>query len=76
MQQGIRVAADLQALIEALADTRTAFVVIGGVALVIHGSARTTQDREHDCAGATAAHGVGSASPRQFVLFQPPLKAR
>lgn len=35
---------DLRALIEALSDRQVDFVVIGGVALVLQGSARTTQD--------------------------------
>ncbi|MGH7821613.1 MAG: hypothetical protein ACREQ9_17755 [Candidatus Binatia bacterium] len=37
-------ATDLKRLIEALVENRVDFVVIGGVALVLHGSARTTGD--------------------------------
>jgi hypothetical protein len=33
---------DLRAQLDALADHHVEFVVIGGVALVIHGSARTS----------------------------------
>lgn len=36
--------ADLRALIEALAEHRVRYVVIGGVALVLQGSGRSTQD--------------------------------
>lgn len=35
---------DLRALIEALIESGADFVVIGGIALVLHGSARGTQD--------------------------------
>ena len=37
-------AADFQRLIEALAQNQVAYVIIGGVALVLHGSSRVTQD--------------------------------
>ncbi|MDP9120973.1 MAG: hypothetical protein M3O15_06330 [Acidobacteriota bacterium] len=37
-------AADFQGLIEALVRHRVGFVIIGGVALVLHGSSRVTQD--------------------------------
>lgn len=35
---------DFQRLVEALSGGRVEYVVIGGVAMVLHGSARTTQD--------------------------------
>jgi hypothetical protein len=38
------VATDFQRLIDALAENRVEFVVIGAVALVLHGSPRVTQD--------------------------------
>lgn len=37
-------AADFRRLVESLAGQGVAFVVIGGVALVLHGSSRTTRD--------------------------------
>ena len=37
-------ATDFQRLIDALAENRVEFVIIGAVALVLHGSARVTQD--------------------------------
>ena len=37
-------ATDFQRLIDALAEHRVEFVIIGAVALVLHGSARVTQD--------------------------------
>jgi hypothetical protein len=37
-------ATDHRRLVEALADKHVEYVVIGGVALVLHGSGRTTQD--------------------------------
>lgn len=37
-------ATDFQRLIEALVQHQTEFVIIGGVALVLHGSSRVTQD--------------------------------
>ncbi len=37
-------ASDVKALIEALAEHEVRFVIIGGVALVLQGSSRTTQD--------------------------------
>jgi hypothetical protein len=37
-------ATDFKGLIDALSDGRVDFAIIGGVALVLHGSARTTQD--------------------------------
>jgi hypothetical protein len=38
------VVTDFQRLVEALSGHRVAYIVIGGIALVLHGSARTTQD--------------------------------
>jgi hypothetical protein len=38
------VVTDFQRLVEALSGHGVAYIVIGGVALVLHGSARTTQD--------------------------------
>jgi hypothetical protein len=38
------VATDFQRLIDALAENRVEFVIIGAVALVLHGSPRVTQD--------------------------------
>lgn len=35
---------DLRPLIDALVENQVEFVIIGGVALVLHGSARATQD--------------------------------
>lgn len=35
---------DFEQLLRALAEHDVAFVIIGGVALVLHGSARVTQD--------------------------------
>ena len=35
---------DFQRLVEALSGGRVEYIVIGGVAMVLHGSARTTQD--------------------------------
>lgn len=35
---------DFETLIQALADEKVAFVVIGGVAATLHGSARLTMD--------------------------------
>ena len=37
-------ATDFRRLIESLCDHGVEFVIVGGVALVLHGSARTTQD--------------------------------
>jgi hypothetical protein len=62
---------DLRALLEALADHEVEFVVIGGVALVIHGSARTTQDLAI-CYARTAANLV--ALEKALQPFHPVLR--
>jgi hypothetical protein len=79
---------DLRPLIDALVENHVDFVIIGGVALVLHGSARTTQDLDvcyartgrNFAALATALQGFhprlrGAPPGLPFRLDAPTLKA-
>lgn len=62
---------DFRSLIESLAQQQVDFVIIGGVALVLHGSARTTQDL--DLCYARDARNLG-ATVAALAPFHPTLR--